>query len=74
MGGLSRSIVDAFRRTAVPLVSYYAITLGVPIANGAATTRGAFLEHSVVVLLVPPFTIALVAAGREAARRLTSSP
>lgn len=42
-----------------PLAWYYAITLAVPIANGAARAGRPFLEHAVVVLAVPPILIAL---------------
>jgi hypothetical protein len=52
-------VVAAFRRTALPLASYYAVTLAVPLANGAAGSGAAFLEHALVVLVVPPMTIAL---------------
>jgi hypothetical protein len=51
-------IAHAFRRTALPLASYYAVTLAVPLVSGAAQS-GAFVGHAVVVLLVPPFTIIL---------------
>jgi hypothetical protein len=48
----------AFRRTAVPLAAYYAVTLAVPVANGAASAD-AFLEHALAVLVVPPVMILL---------------
>jgi hypothetical protein len=47
-----------FRRTAVPLASYYAVTLALPIANGAVGAD-AFLEHALVVLLVPLLIVLL---------------
>jgi hypothetical protein len=50
---------QAFRRTALPLVSYYAVTLAVPLANGAAQSRAAFVKHAITVLLVPPIGIVL---------------
>ena len=52
----------AFRRTALPLLSYYAVTLALPLANGAAESGPAFVEHALVVLVVPPIVIALVCA------------
>lgn len=52
-------IARTFRRTALPLASYHAVTLALPIANGAAAS-GAFLEHALVVLFVPPVAILLV--------------
>jgi hypothetical protein len=58
MNGLWSAMANAFRRTALPLLSYYAITLGVPVANGAALSDG-FLEHAGAVLLVPVAAVAL---------------
>jgi exosortase K len=55
-----------FRSLALPLACYYAITLVVPVVNGAAMTR-AFLAHALVVLLVPPVLIALVCAVHQTA-------
>ena len=54
-------IAHAFRRTALPLASYYAVTLAVPLANGAAQS-GAFVEHALAVLAVPPVAIILACA------------
>ena len=51
-------VVHAFRRTALPLASYYAVTLAVPLANGAAQSDG-FVRHALVVLAVPPLAICL---------------
>lgn len=51
-------VAHAFRRTALPLAAYYAVTLAVPLANGAAQS-GAFVEHALTVLLVPPVAITL---------------
>ena len=50
--------VHAFRRVSLPLASYYAVTLALPLANGAALS-GAFMEHALVVLVVPPVAIML---------------
>jgi hypothetical protein len=52
----------AFRRTALPLAAYYAITLALPLANGAARSGAAFIEHALVVLVVPPAIIVLACA------------
>ena len=49
-------LAHAFRRTALPLASYYAVTLAVPLANGAAQS-GAFVGHALAVLAVPPAAI-----------------
>ena len=42
-----------FWRFAVPLLVYWAMTLGVPLLNGARREGGTFLEHSLFVLLIP---------------------
>ena len=61
MGGEPRSeLVRAFRRAAVPLAWYYAITLALPLANGAAQSDSAFVKHALVVLVVPPSLIIVV--------------
>jgi exosortase K len=54
------NVVRAFRRMAVPLASYYAVTLALPLANGAAESGAAFVDHALVVLVVPPLLIVLV--------------
>ena len=64
---LRMTVAHAFRRTALPLVSYYAITLAVPLANGAAQS-GAFVGHALVVLIVPPVAIVLVCVVHASAR------
>jgi hypothetical protein len=64
------TVARAFRRTALPLVSYYAITLAVPLANGAAQSA-AFVSHALVVLVVPPVAIVLVCVVHAMARALT---
>jgi hypothetical protein len=56
-------ITRAFRRTALPLASYYAVTLAVPLANGAAHSGDAFVAHALTVLVVPPIIIALTCAA-----------
>jgi hypothetical protein len=56
------AVARAFRRTAVPLAAYYAITLGLPLANGAARSGGAFVDHALVVLVVPPAIIMVASA------------
>jgi hypothetical protein len=52
-------VARAFRRTALPLAAYYAVTLAVPLANGAAQS-GAFVEHALAVFVVP--LVAVIAA------------
>ena len=53
------TVAEAGRRAAVPLAGYYTVTLGIPLANGAAKSGAAFLEHALVVLVVPPSIIVL---------------
>lgn len=48
------------RALVFPVLVYYAIALGVPLANGAYRQGTAFWEHSVFVLLLP---LALIAAA-----------
>jgi hypothetical protein len=55
-------LARAFRRKAVPLASYYAVTLALPLANGAAQSGTAFVEHVLVVLVVPPLLVVLACA------------
>jgi len=48
----------AFRGAAAPLLSYYAISVVVPLLNGAGVEGAPFLEHVCFVLLVPLVLIA----------------
>ena len=50
---LGTGVALAFQRAALPLVAYYAVTLAVPLANGAARSGDPFVEHALVVLIVP---------------------
>ena len=68
----STKVARAFRRTALPLASYYVVTLALPLANGAAQS-GAFVGHAVVVLVVPPVAIILVCAVHTVAHALASA-
>ena len=63
----------AVRRWLLPLGCYYAITLAVPFANGAARQGAVFASHALAVLVFPLLLIVLVCAcGRcaEVCRRL----
>jgi hypothetical protein len=62
-------VARGFRRVALPLASYYAVTLALPLANGAAPS-GAFMEHALAVLIVPPVAIMLACAVHTIARAL----
>jgi len=66
------SIGQAFRRTALPLAAYYAVTLGLPMANGAAHSGAAFVEHALFVLAVPPIIIVLACAVHTIVRAASS--
>jgi hypothetical protein len=73
MSGIrSTRIGRAFRRAALPLVSYYAVTLAMPLANGAAKS-GAFVEHALVVLAAPVIAIILACAVRALFHIVASS-
>ncbi len=52
------------RRSFLPLLIYWAVTLGIPIANGAYMQGKNFWEHSVFVLLTPLILILPLAAYR----------
>lgn len=56
MRSCALSLLGAFRRVAIPLGAYYAVTLLIPIANGAVSA--AFLKHAAVVVAVPLVLIA----------------
>jgi hypothetical protein len=62
------AVVRAFTRAAPPLASYYAVTLVLPLANGAARTGGAFVEHALTVLVLPPVLIIVVCVARAILR------
>ncbi|MGB7201656.1 MAG: exosortase K [Pyrinomonadaceae bacterium] len=52
------------RRSFLPLLIYWAVTLGIPIANGAYMQGKNFWEHSVFVLLTPLILILPLAVYR----------
>ena len=60
MRAFRTSVVRAFRRTALPLAAYYAVTLALPLANGAGRSGAAFVRHGLVVLAVPPVVVLLI--------------
>ena len=65
-------VVRAFRRTALPLVSYYTVTLVIPVANGTALSD-AFVAHALVVLAVP-LVVILLACGVQTIARIFIGP
>jgi hypothetical protein len=58
-GVLRTTLSRGFRRTALPLVSYYAVTLALPFANGAAQSGTTFVKHAIMVFVVPPIVTVL---------------
>ena len=62
---------QAFRRAGIPLAFYYAVTLGLPVANGAGGS--AFLEHALVVLAIPPVLVLLFCVTVRLAARIVRS-
>jgi len=64
-GALWATLRHGFHAAALPLASYYAVTLGVPLANGAARSDGAFVRHLITIVVVPPITIVLACAIRS---------
>lgn len=67
---MSKGIARGFRRAALPLACYYAITLGLPLMNGAGRAGTTFVYHALVVLVVPLVLVALVSAICEVAGRV----
>lgn len=63
-------LAHAFSRTALPLLSYYGVTVALPLANGAAQSGAAFTEHALVVLIVPPVVIVCACAVHTIAREI----
>ena len=68
MSGPRVHIAAALRRAAVPLAAYYAVTVALPLANGAASAGGRFAVHAVIVLVVPPIAVVLVCGFYAVAR------
>jgi exosortase K len=58
------------RRLAIPLVCYYVVTIGVPLANGAADTGAVFIEHALSVLFVP---LAFIGIAKIGGRRMPNA-
>ena len=63
-------VARAFHRALVPLAAYYAVTLAIPLANGAAQSNAVFITHALVVLVIPPAIILLACAAHAAAHVL----
>jgi hypothetical protein len=66
---LITTIAHAFRRFLLPLAAYYAVTVAIPLANGASQTGATFWQHLLAVLVVPPAIVVLVSIVCQVARR-----
>jgi len=66
------AVSRALRRHALPLAWYYAVTLAIPIANGAAEAGMVFVWHALAVLVVPLFLIVVASGTRGMARAITA--
>ncbi len=60
----SRAASDLWRLSLSPLMIYYAVALGMPLANGGYKQGVMFWEHSLFVLLIPIPLVLLLAAPR----------
>ena len=60
------AIASGVGRATLPLMCYYAVTLALPLANGA-DAGAAFVQHALTVLVVPIALIAIVSATSEIA-------
>ena len=63
-------VAGAFRRTALPLASYYGVTLALPMATGASRSDTDFARHALVVLVVPLAAIVFACVVRLVAQAL----
>lgn len=66
------SIAAVFHRVALPLGCYYAVTLALPLANGAGQSGVAFRTHATAVLIVPLLLVLLAYATSVAARAVVA--
>ena len=62
------SAKSSLRRLALPLVIYYATTLGIPLVNGAYRQYASFWEHFVFVLVLPLLLVVPLVLFREFSR------
>ena len=74
-GGLALlyQLASGSRRMLLPLVWYYAVTLVIPIANGASLSDASFVKHALVVLVLPVLLIGAAYAIRALARAGTQT-
>ena len=60
-----KATASLLKKSLLPLLIYYATTLGVPLANGLYRSGSAtsdFWEHSLFVLLIPPLLLLVLAS------------
>jgi exosortase K len=74
----SRSLAKAnrlerLRGALFPLLIYYAVTLCIPLVNGAYRRGGEFREHALFVLLTPLLLLLLVLVSRFSAAKVSKS-
>ena len=72
-GSRRAKVGGVFRRAALPLGWYYVVTLGLPLANGAGQSGTPFVDHALVVLVVPPILIVVACASRKVAQVFASA-
>lgn len=70
---LPSAVSRALRRLALPLAWYYAVTLAIPLANGAVEAGMVFVWHALLVLVVPPLLIVVASGARGMTRRITEA-
>ncbi len=63
----------AYRHAAIPLTAYYTVTVAMPVANGAARSGTAFVDHALVVLVIPLVLVGVCAAIRTIWTRAVSA-
>ena len=63
IGDLTAAVARAFCRLLLPLAAYYGVTVVIPLANGAAQSGAAFVQHTLVVLVVPLVVVVLAGSG-----------
>jgi len=69
---MAPALGDVCGGAAVPLAAYYVVTLGLPLANGAAQSGARLVDHALAVILVPIVMVA-VACTFQGARRSRNS-
>jgi hypothetical protein len=63
IGDFTVAVARAFRRVLLPLVAYYGVTIAIPLADGAAQSGARFVQHTLVVLVVPVAIVGFNVSG-----------